>query len=127
MRYAECYSLADGAPLPKGAVALWDTGLRKDAAYRAESKSDGTFEFPAVVDGDWRLSATLASDGVELRGDEWIAVKGREIEGVKLRLSPPFTVSGRVILETRQGTPPPDASGGNGDPAALAARYFSRA
>ena len=98
---------ADGAPVPKGAVALWDTGPRRDAAYRAESKADGTFEFAAVVDGDWRLSATLASGGVELRADEWIAVKGREIEGVKLRLSPPFTVRGRVILETRQGMPSP--------------------
>lgn len=98
----------DGAPLPKGAVALWDTGPRRDAAYRAESKSDGTFEFAAVVEGDWRLSPTLASGGVELRGEEWIAVKGREIEGLKLRLSPPVTVSGRVILETRQGVPSPD-------------------
>jgi hypothetical protein len=97
----------DGAPLPKGSVALWDAGPRKDAAYRAESKPDGTFEFAAVVDGDWRLSATLESGGVELRADEWIAVKGREIEGVKLRLSPPVTVSGRVILEARQGAPLP--------------------
>ena len=97
----------DGAPVSKGAVALWDTGPRRDAAYRAESKPDGTFEFAAVVDGDWRLSATLASGGVELRADEWIAVKEREIEGVKLRLSPPITVRGKVILETRQGAPLP--------------------
>jgi hypothetical protein len=98
----------DGAPVPKGAVALWDTGVRSEAAYRAESKSDGTFEFAAVADGDWRLSATLASGGVELRSDEWIAMKGREIEGIKLRLSPPLTVRGRVILEPRQGAPSPD-------------------
>jgi Carboxypeptidase regulatory-like domain len=98
----------DGAPVPKVAVALWETGPRRDAAYRAESKPDGTFEFPAVVDGDWRLSAKVESGGVELLADEWIAMKGREIGGVKLRLSSPFTVSGRVIFETRQGMPSPD-------------------
>jgi carboxypeptidase family protein len=97
----------DGAPVAKGAVALWDTGPRREAAYRAESKSDGTVEFAAVVEGDWRCSATLASGGVELRADEWIAVKGREIDGLKLRLSTPITVTGRVILETRQGGPLP--------------------
>jgi Carboxypeptidase regulatory-like domain len=99
----------DGASVPKGAVALWDTGPPRGPAYRSESKADGTFELAAVVDGDWRLSATFESGSVELRADEWIAVKGREIGDLKLRLGPPFTVKGKVILETRQGAPSPDA------------------
>jgi hypothetical protein len=66
----------NGAPVPKGALALWEAGPRRDAAYHAESMPDGTFEFPAVVDGDWRLSAEFESRGVELRADEWIAMKG---------------------------------------------------
>jgi hypothetical protein len=98
----------DGSPVPKAALALWETGPRRDAAYHAQSKPDGTFEFPAVGDGDWRISANLTSGGVELLADEWIAIKGREIGGVKLRLNPPFKLSGRVILETRQGMPPPE-------------------
>jgi Carboxypeptidase regulatory-like domain len=97
-----------GVPVLKGAVALWESGPRRNAAYHAESKLHGTFEFPAVVDGNWRLSAKVEGDGMELLADEWIAIKGREIDGVKLRLSPPFTVTGRVMLETRQGMPSPD-------------------
>jgi hypothetical protein len=98
---------SDGGPAPKVAVALWEAGPGKDAAYQTESKADGTFEFPAVVDGDWRLSSHFQSAGVELRAEEWIAMKGRDIEGLKARLGPPFTVSGRVILEAPQGVPPP--------------------
>ena len=36
-------------------------------------------------------------------------MKGRDVEGVKLRLVSRFTVRGRVILEARQGLPTPNA------------------
>jgi len=97
----------DGTPAPKVGIGLWEPGPRRNAAYHAESKADGAFEFPAVVDGDWQLSTEFESGGVELRASEWIAVKGRNLAGVKLRLAPPFTVSGRVIMEGRQGMPAP--------------------
>jgi hypothetical protein len=99
----------DGAPVPKGAVSMWEASSWREAAYHAEAKSDGTFEFPAIVDGDWRLSATLSSHDVELLAHEWIELKGGDREDLKLRLNPPFTLSGKVIAETRPGAPSPGA------------------
>ena len=39
--------------------------------------------------------------------DEWIEVRGRDLESVKLRLAAPLTVSGRVILENPEAVPKP--------------------
>jgi hypothetical protein len=42
---------------------------------------------------------------VKLRTLEWIQMAGRDIEDVKLRLAPPFSVQGRVLMETQPGGP----------------------
>jgi len=99
----------DGAAAPKVAIALGQSGVgqSREAAYHAETKADGAFEIAGVADGEWRLSAEWESGGVKLRGAQWIEMAGREVEGLKLRLSPPFAVEGKVILETRQGMPAP--------------------
>jgi hypothetical protein len=73
-----------------------------------KSQSDGTFEFQAVTDGEWHLFATSQRDGVSLEAAKWIEMSGHEIEGVKLRLSPPFTVTGKIVMETPQGMSPPE-------------------
>jgi hypothetical protein len=97
----------DGKPAPKVLISL-----DGDAALlRTESKPDGSFEFPAVVDGEWRFSAELESGGVKLRATEWIEMARRELEGVKLRLDPPFTLRGKVIMEAAQGAAAPRAAG----------------
>jgi hypothetical protein len=44
-----------------------------------------------------------------LMTDEWIDVKGRDLEGLKARLAAPFTVSGRVMLEHIEGQEVPSA------------------
>src|SRR5271157_1427491 len=95
----------DGTPAPKVAITLSEEAGQP--AHRAESQSGGAFEFPAVVDGEWRLAAAVESDGVKLRVMKWIEMAGHELEGVKLRLSPPFTVRGQVVMETPKGTPAP--------------------
>jgi protocatechuate 3,4-dioxygenase beta subunit len=105
----------DGTPAPKVALALSEDALSQPA-QRAESKSDGAFEFPAVVDGEWRLSAEVEAPpgvpsgpgAVKLRAAQWIEMAGRELEGVKLRLTPPFTVRGKLVMETPQGKPAPN-------------------
>jgi hypothetical protein len=98
-----------GSPAPKVSIALWETGSRRRAAYHAESNANGAFEFPAVGEGEWRLHAESKDQDATLRTDEWIDVRGRDLEGLKVRLAAPFTVSGRVMLEHADGQAAPSA------------------
>src|ERR1017187_4260785 len=93
----------DGTPAPKVTIALGEE-LR---ARSVESKQDGTFEFAAVPEGEWRFSAEVRRGAVQLRATEWIEVTGHDIESVKLRLFPPLTVRGKVVMEAEKGSPPP--------------------
>jgi hypothetical protein len=93
----------DGEPAPKVPISLSeDLSL-----VSAESHPDGTFEFPAVVDGEWRLSAEMPGAAVKLRATQWIEMAGHQLGGVKLQLNPPFTVLGRVLMEVPTGAPAP--------------------
>jgi hypothetical protein len=85
----------DGTPAPKASIVLGDL-------YRAvpvPSKDDGSFEFPAVPEGEWRLMAEAERGGVKLRAHEWIEVTRHDVENVKLRLTPPVALRGKVIME----------------------------
>jgi hypothetical protein len=93
----------DGTPAPKVAISLAEE-LR---ARSVESKQDGTFEFAAVPEGEWRFSAEVQRGGVRLRATEWIEVTRHDMESVKLRLAPPLTVRGKVAMEAEKGSPPP--------------------
>jgi hypothetical protein len=99
----------DGNRAPRTPVELWEESPRPGPAYQTtETKDDGTFEFPSVVDGEWRLSAERHAPGY-FHGDLWIEIKNRDADDVKLRLNRPFTLHGKVILETPQGAPMPGA------------------
>ncbi len=98
-----------GSPAPNVSIVLWETGSRRRAAYHAESNSNGAFEFPAVGDGEWRLHAEWKDQDATLIADEWIDLKGRDLEGLKARLAAPFTVSGRVEVEHIEGQTAPSA------------------
>jgi carboxypeptidase family protein len=98
----------DGTPAPKVAITLSEE--LGQPAQRAVSQSGGAFEFPAVVDGEWCLRAAVEDDGVKLRVMQWIEMAGHELEGVKLRLNPPFTVRGQIVMETSKGRPAPNMS-----------------
>jgi hypothetical protein len=91
----------DGTPAAKVAINLGETPFV--GMWSAQSKADGTFECFPVSDGDWILSAKIESDGVSFQATESIQMRGRDINGVKIYLSAPFTVSGRVLIETPQG------------------------
>jgi Carboxypeptidase regulatory-like domain len=97
----------DGTPAPKVTVTLDDgerpRGQSPASAAHTESRSDGVFEFPEVVDGEWRLAAEVEISGRKLRATQWIEMTGRELEGVSLRLASPFTVRGHVVVEARDG------------------------
>jgi hypothetical protein len=100
----------DGTPAAKAAVTL-DDGQRprfQATPARTESDADGVFEFPQVVDGDWRLAAEVDMGGRKLQATQWVEMAGRQVEAVKLRLVPPFTVRGQVVMETAR-----DAVGGD--------------
>ena len=96
----------DGKPVPNAKISLGE-GFLNPLAFRVVSELDGTFVFPAVADGEWGLSASLTSEGVLLKGAQWIEMEGHEIEGEKLRLSRPFSVRGRIVMNAPKGAPPP--------------------
>jgi Carboxypeptidase regulatory-like domain len=96
----------DGTPAPKVAIALGEEFL----SASVESKPDGTFEFAAVPEGEWRFSAEVQRGGVKLRATEWIEVTRHDLENVKLRLVPPLTVRGKVVVEGAKDSPLPRLS-----------------
>jgi hypothetical protein len=51
--------------------------------------------------------AEAEGEGADLQARQWIEMLGHEIEGVKLRLSAPFMVHGKVVMETPEGAPAP--------------------
>ena len=93
----------DGAPAPKVTVALGEAF----STTAFVSKPDGAFEFPAVAEGEWRVSAEAQKDAVKLRAVEWIDVKGHDLENVKLRLAAPLMLRGNVIVVAPKEAPAP--------------------
>lgn len=94
---------ADGAPAAKVSLSLWDNSPQRDPSYQTESRQDGSFEFPAVAEGDWYV----ASNSGALRAREWVEVRRRDVDLGKLRLAPPFTLRGRMILDAPPGMAKP--------------------
>ena len=105
MRFAECCSIRTALPAPKVAIALGD-GPRSASV---ESKPDGTFEFPAVAEGEWRFLAETQRGSGEAAAVGWIEVTRHDLENVKLRLVPPLTVRGKVVMEAPKDAPAPRA------------------
>jgi hypothetical protein len=92
----------DGTPAPKVAIALGETFR----SASVESKSDGTFEFPSLAEGEWRLSADAQASSVKLRAVQWIEVARHDVENVKLQLAPPVTARGRIVIDASKDEPP---------------------
>jgi hypothetical protein len=76
-------------------------------APQATTSGDGVFEFPSVAAGEYRVSAVVTRDGVKLWAFEPAEVKDRDLEDVKLRLTAPFSIPGKVVMETAEGQPAP--------------------
>jgi hypothetical protein len=95
----------DGTPASDVTVALnideppGVPGEKERPTYEARTNSEGSFEFPPVADGDWRIAAELERGGVKLRALQWVEIAGHDIRDVKLRLAAPFNVQGLVVMD----------------------------
>lgn len=90
--------MPDGSPAAKVKIELGE-GQPFPVAQTVETDSAGVFEFPAVVDGEWSLAVRQE----DLRATEWVEIREHDIERLTLRLSSPFTVGGKVVIEVPQG------------------------
>ncbi len=84
------------ARLPVKATPIDET-LPTD--IRTVSAEDGSFEFPALPNGEWVVSAEMAGGSAKLRAFVLEHVAGRDLNRVELRLSTPFTVRGSVSFD----------------------------
>ena len=96
-----------GAPVLGAAVKLvlppdqwWDRD-----EVETTSGTGGAFEFPAVRPGDWRVTAEVERGESTLFGFAAVQVSTGDVNGVRVRLSEPFTVAGKV-----EGAKPHDSS-----------------
>jgi hypothetical protein len=62
----------------------------------ATSREDGTFEFPSVHQGDWRLMAMRQRGDAVFKGFAEATVARHDLESLVIRLAAPFSVSGKV-------------------------------
>jgi hypothetical protein len=91
-----------GNPVAKASVAL---GKGFGPNFSQETAGDGTFEFAAVVDDEWRLSAAADQGGVQLKGAQSIEIKDRDLDNVELRLAAPFSIRGKIVVDVPDGAP----------------------
>ena len=93
-----------GAPVKSVPVTLGSNqGLSfkaEDRESRATTAADGSFEFPDVNDGIWRLSANLESPAGTLRAFTAQTMAGHDLDRVELRLTAPFSIKG-VLVSTK--------------------------
>jgi Carboxypeptidase regulatory-like domain len=94
----------NGNPTPKAIVGLSE-GF--GPVLRQETKSDGSFEFASVAVTHWRMSAWVTKDGVKLWAAQWLSVKDDDLSNVKLRLTAPFSIHGKAVVEVPDGVPAP--------------------
>jgi uncharacterized GH25 family protein len=95
-----------GNPLAEAAVML-AKGAGVPVLTR-NTRGDGTFEFGAVAEGEWRISVKADRGGAPLWAAQWIQLKGRDLETLELRPAAPFPVRGRVVVEVPEGVPAPE-------------------
>jgi hypothetical protein len=64
----------------------------------AETKSaeDGSFEFAAVPEGEWRVRALAHRAGITFRGHALVTLSRRDLDDLRLEITPPFPVEGFV-------------------------------
>jgi len=77
-------------------AARTDETLLED--IRTTSTDDGTFDFPNLYDGDWIIAAQQEKESVGFMAFAAVELRGREPDSLELRLSPPFTIRGKVSV-----------------------------
>jgi hypothetical protein len=84
------------ARVPVKAVASNENVLYKRDII-VQTSEDGVFEFPALHEGGWRLSAELESEGSKFTVGRYLQLVGSDIEHFDIALHPPFVISGKVV------------------------------
>jgi hypothetical protein len=95
-----------GDPAAKVTVQAARTDETLSDEIRVVSKEDGSFEFPSLPEGEWRLFAETEGNNSKLRASAVLKVAGHELEWLDLRLMPPFDVTGRVAFLPPEGAKP---------------------
>jgi hypothetical protein len=93
-----------GDAVPRAAVTL---GRGIGSPLVQNTRDDGTFEFEAVTEGEWRISTKVDQGGHQLWAAQWVRLKGRDLENLELRPAAPFAVRGKVVMEVPEGVPAP--------------------
>ncbi len=111
----------DGKPASGAAVRLLSEIGWGAAEAEVKAGADGSFEFPNVRAGEWRLEAEAARGGVSWKGFAELTMPKRDLEDVVLRISQPFHLDALV-----DGLPPESRASGllftaHGDTEALTA------
>jgi hypothetical protein len=106
-----------GTPMPHARVSIKAEGAPGNEAI-ADAGADGRFEFPAVVPGWWRCTAetggaaddsgipaaVLSGGERTYRGFAVVEVGNRDVDGVEIRLTPPFAVGLSVWREESENS-----------------------
>jgi hypothetical protein len=92
----------DGTPAAKVAIVL----VGGPTAFTVESKPDGAFRFPAVAEGEWRVSAEVKKGSVNLLALQRVEVGKHDLEGLKIQLSAPLNLRVRAVLPPSRGAAP---------------------
>lgn len=79
-----------GEPVLSAEVVLSTTALMIEQVSRAKAGANGAFEFPSVTPGRWQISASASREGVAWFGKTVVTMANRDLDGVEVRLDPPF-------------------------------------
>src|SRR5262249_32296866 len=93
-----------GDPAPRVPVKATPLDEILPTDIRTVSAEDGVFEFPALANGEWVLSAEMQSGGGKARAFVEAHIAGRDLDREELRLSTPFTLRGAVSLDGGDGS-----------------------
>jgi len=93
-----------GNPLPEAALKL--SKVTGSPALIRTTQGDGTFEFEAVAEGEWRISATVDQGSSKLWSAQRVQLKSHDLENLELRPAAPFTIQGKIVMEVPDGVLP---------------------
>ena len=92
-----------GDPAPRVPVKATPVVETLPGDINIVSAEDGSFEFPALPDGEWVVSAEMEGGGGKVRAFAEAHLAGRDLDRVELHLSMPFTLLGSVLLDGSDG------------------------
>jgi hypothetical protein len=94
-----------GNPVPKATVIL-----RKSTGSPGVTRTtgaEGAFEFEAVAEGEWRISASAEQAGAKPSAEQRVQLRDHDSEVLVLRAAAPFAIQGKIVMEVAEGAPAP--------------------